>query len=307
MKTALVIMAAGIGSRFGGGIKQLAAVGPNGEIIMDYSIHDAIEAGFDKIVFIIRHDIEEAFKEAIGDRIEKICADLGVEIDYAFQALENVPAGYSVPEGRSKPWGTGQAVLACKGIIKEPFAVINADDFYGRGAIDAIAAALPELRGAQDAAMVGYRLKNTVSPFGTVTRGVCATENGLLRKVHETYKIQLCPDGTIRDTSGEGEGVALDPEALVSMNMWGYHPAMLDVMAQYFDAFVRNLAPGDEKRECLLPVMMDALTAQGRVNTRVLQTSERWFGLTYQDDKPGVVAALRALHADGTYPPALWK
>ena len=307
MKTALVIMAAGIGSRFGGGIKQLAAVGPNGEIIMDYSIHDAIEAGFDKIVFIIRHDIEEAFKEAIGDRIEKICAGLGVEIDYAFQALENVPEGFSVPEGRSKPWGTGQAVLACKGIIKEPFAVINADDFYGRGAIDAIAAALPELRGAQDAAMVGYRLKNTVSPFGTVTRGVCATEDGLLRKVHETYKIQLCPDGTIRDTSGEGASVLLDPDVLVSMNMWGYHPAMLDVMAQYFDDFVRGLAPGDEKRECLLPVMMDALTAQGRVNTRVLQTNERWFGLTYQDDKPGVVAALRALHADGTYPPALWK
>ena len=134
MKTALVIMAAGIGSRFGGGIKQLAAVGPNGEIIMDYSIHDAIEAGFDKIVFIIRHDIEEAFKEAIGDRIEKICAGLGVEIDYAFQALENVPEGFSVPEGRSKPWGTGQAVLACKGIIKEPFAVINADDYYGKEA-----------------------------------------------------------------------------------------------------------------------------------------------------------------------------
>ena len=199
------------------------------------------------------------------------------------------------------------AVLCARDAIETPFAVINADDFYGRGAIDAIAAALPELRGAQDAAMVGYRLKNTVSPFGTVTRGVCATEDGLLRKVHETYKIQLCPDGTIRDTSGAGAGVVLDPEALVSMNMWGYHPAMLDVMAQYFDAFVRDLAPGDEKRECLLPVMMDALTAQGRVNTRVLQTNERWFGLTYQDDKPGVVAALRALHADGTYPPALWK
>ena len=133
------------------------------------------------------------------------------------------------------------------------------------------------------------------------------TEDGLLRKVHETYKIQLCPDGTIRDTSGAGEGVLLDPDVLVSMNMWGYHPAMLDVMAQYFDDFVRDLAPGDEKRECLLPVMMDALTAQGRVNTRVLQTDERWFGLTYQDDKPGVIAALRALHADGTYPPALWK
>ena len=155
--------------------------------------------------------------------------------------------------------------------------------------------------------MVGYRLKNTVSPFGTVTRGVCATQDGLLRKVQETYKIRLCPDGLIRDMSGEGEGIVLDPEALVSMNLWGYHPQMLDVMAQYFDDFVHTLTPGDEKRECLLPVMMDALTAQNRVRTCVLQTDEHWFGLTYQDDKPGVVAALRALHADGTYPPALWK
>ena len=155
--------------------------------------------------------------------------------------------------------------------------------------------------------MVGYRLKNTVSPFGTVTRGVCATENGLLRKVQETYKIQLGADGTIRDTSDAGAGVVLDPEAIVSMNLWGYHPAMLDVMAQYFDGFVRTLAPGDEKGECLLPVMMDALTAQNRVRTCVLQTDEHWFGLTYQEDKPGVVAALQALHADRTYPPALWK
>lgn len=155
--------------------------------------------------------------------------------------------------------------------------------------------------------MVGYRLKNTVSPFGTVTRGVCATQDGLLRKVQETYKIRLCPDGLIRDMSGEGEGIVLDPEALVSMNLWGYHPQMLDVMAQYFDDFAHTLTPGDEKRECLLPVMMDALTAQSRVRTRVLQTDEHWFGLTYQDDKPGVVAALRALHADGAYPPALWK
>ena len=212
MDMTLVVMAAGLGSRYGG-VKQIERLGPDGEILMEYAIYDALRAG-----------------------------------------------GMST---------TSQ---------------IN-----------------------QAAAMVGYRLKNTVSPFGTVTRGVCATEDGLLRKVHETYKIQLCPDGTIRDTSGAGAGVVLDPEALVSMNMWGYHPAMLDVMAQYFDAFVRDLAPGDEKRECLLPVMMDALTAQGRVNTRVLQTNERWFGLTYQDDKPGVVAALRALHADGTYPPALWK
>ena len=193
MKTALVIMAAGIGSRFGGGIKQLAAVGPNGEIIMDYSIHDAIEAGFDKIVFIIRHDIEDAFKEAIGDRIEKICAELGVEIDYAFQALENVPAGYSVPEGRSKPWGTGQAVLACKGIIKEPFAVINADDYYGKEAFvrlhDFLQGYTPDKAG--DLAMAGFVLKNTLSDNGAVTRGICQmNEAHYLTGVLETSGIE---------------------------------------------------------------------------------------------------------------------
>ena len=302
VKPALLVLAAGMGSRYGS-LKQMDGVGPNREAIIDYSVYDAIRAGFGKVVFVIRHSFADEFREVFSaDRFGGRIA-----VEYVFQELDSLPEGLTVPEGRVKPWGTNHAVMMASGVIREPFAVINADDFYGRGAIDAIAAALPELRGAQDAAMVGYRLKNTVSPFGTVTRGVCATENGLLRKVHETYKIQLCPDGTIRDTSGEGECVALDPEALVSMNMWGYHPAMLDVMAQYFDAFVRDLAPGDEKRECLLPVMMDALTAQGRVRTRVLQTNERWFGLTYQDDKPGVVAALRALHADGTYPPALWK
>ena len=295
-------MAAGMGSRYGG-LKQIDPVGAHGEKIIDYSLFDARRAGFKKALFIIKEELLPDFQEAVFQKVSQY-----MEVEWVFQRLEDVPQGVEIPEGRQKPWGTGQATLAAARVLEDtPYAVINADDFYGRGAIDAIAAALPELRGAQDAAMVGYRLKNTVSPFGTVTRGVCATEDGLLRKVHETYKIQLCPDGTIRDTSGEGEGVALDPEALVSMNMWGYHPAMLDVMAQYFDAFVRDLAPGDEKRECLLPVMMDALTAQGRVRTRVLQTNERWFGLTYQDDKPGVVAALRALHADGTYPPALWK
>ena len=198
MKTALVIMAAGIGSRFGGGIKQLAAVGPNGEIIMDYSIHDAIEAGFDKIVFIIRHDIEEAFKEAIGDRIEKICAGLGVEIDYAFQALENVPEGFSVPEGRSKPWGTGQAVLACKGIIKEPFAVINADDYYGKEAFvrlhDFLQGYTPDKPG--DLAMAGFVLKNTLSDNGAVTRGICQMNDAhYLTGVLETSGIEKTAEG----------------------------------------------------------------------------------------------------------------
>ena len=303
MDMTLVVMAAGLGSRYGG-VKQIERLGPDGEILMEYAIYDALCAGFDRIVLIIKPQMLQDVRALFGDRIEQ---RTGMRIDYAFQTPDRFTAARPELAQRKKPLGTVHAVLCARDVIETPFAVINADDFYGRGAIDAIAAALPELRGAQDAAMVGYRLKNTVSPFGTVTRGVCATEDGLLRKVHETYKIQLCPDGTIRDTSGAGAGVLLDPDVLVSMNTWGYHPAMLDVMAQYFDDFVRDLAPGDEKRECLLPVMMDALTAQGRVNTRVLQTDERWFGLTYQDDKPGVIAALRALHADGTYPPALWK
>ena len=221
MKTALVIMAAGIGSRFGGGIKQLAAVGPNGEIIMDYSIHDAIEAGFDKIVFIIRHDIEEAFKEAIGDRIEKICAGLGVEIDYAFQALENVPEGFSVPEGRSKPWGTGQAVLACKGIIKEPFAVINADDYYGKEAFvrlhDFLQGYTPDKPG--DLAMAGFVLKNTLSDNGAVTRGICQMNDAhYLTGVLETGGIEKTADGAAAG------GKSIDIDSLVSMNMWALTP-----------------------------------------------------------------------------------
>lgn len=259
MDMTLVVMAAGLGSRYGG-VKQIERLGPDGEILMEYAIYDALRAGFDRIVLIIKPQMLQDVRDLFGDRIEQ---RTGMRIDYAFQTPDRFTAARPELAQRSKPLGTVHAVLCARDVIRTPFAVINADDFYGRGAIDAIAAALPELHGAQDAAMVGYRLKNTVSPFGTVTRGVCATENGLLRKVQETYKIQLGADGTIRDTSDAGAGVVLDPEAIVSMNLWGYHPAMLDVMAQYFDAFVRDLAPGDEKRECLLPVMMDALTAQG--------------------------------------------
>ena len=240
MKTALVIMAAGIGSRFGGGIKQLAAVGPNGEIIMDYSIHDAIEAGFDKIVFIIRHDIEEAFKEAIGDRIEKICADLGVEIDYAFQALENVPAGYSVPEGRSKPWGTGQAVLACKGIIKEPFAVINADDYYGKEAFVQLHSFLQGYTPAEPGklSMAGFVLKNTLSDNGAVTRGICQmNDQHYLTGVLETSGLRKTAEGAAAG------GKTIDIESLVSMNMWGLTPEFVDLLDAGFVEFFEKAAP----------------------------------------------------------------
>ena len=205
MDMTLVVMAAGLGSRYGG-VKQIERLGPDGEILMEYAIYDALRAGFDRIVLIIKPQMLQDVRALFGDRIEQ---RTGIRIDYAFQTPERFTAARPELAQRKKPLGTVHAVLCARDAIETPFAVINADDFYGRGAIDAIAAALPELRGAQDAAMVGYRLKNTVSPFGTVTRGVCATENGLLRKVHETYKIQLCPDGTIRDTSGEGAGVAL--------------------------------------------------------------------------------------------------
>ena len=307
MKTALVIMAAGIGSRFGGGIKQLAAVGPNGEIIMDYSIHDAIEAGFDKIVFIIRHDIEEAFKEAIGDRIEKICADLGVEIDYAFQALENVPEGYSVPEGRSKPWGTGQAVLACKGIIKEPFAVINADDYYGKDAFATMANSLKEMQGKTNvASMVAYRLKNTVSENGHVTRGVCARDDkNHLVKVQETYKIKPFPDGTIRDVNFREEGDILDPEALVSMNFWGLTPWFFGAAARDFAAFLRADNGDPMKKEFVLPTEIDALMHSDGLTVDVLSTDAVWFGVTYREDKPYVMGELKKLHDAGQYPESL--
>lgn len=307
MKTALVIMAAGIGSRFGGGIKQLAAVGPNGEIIMDYSIHDAIEAGFDKIVFIIRHDIEEAFKEAIGDRIEKICAGLGVEIDYAFQALENVPEGFSVPEGRSKPWGTGQAVLACKGIIKEPFAVINADDYYGKDAFATMAKSLKEMQGKTNvASMVAYRLKNTVSENGHVTRGVCARDDkNHLVKVQETYKIKPFPDGTIRDVNFREEGDILDPEALVSMNFWGLTPWFFGAAARDFAAFLRTDNGDPMKKEFVLPTEIDALMHSDGLTVDVLSTDAVWFGVTYREDKPYVMGELKKLHDAGQYPESL--
>ncbi len=303
MKTALVIMAAGIGSRFGGGIKQLAAVGPNGEIIMDYSIHDAIEAGFDKIVFIIRHDIEEAFKEAIGDRIEKICAGLGIEIDYAFQALENVPEGFSVPEGRSKPWGTGQAVLACKGIIKEPFAVINADDYYGKEAFvrlhDFLQGYTPDKPG--DLAMAGFVLKNTLSDNGTVTRGVCQVDgDGFLTNVTETYNIQMKEDG-LHATNESGAPVTISPSQPVSMNMWGLPASFIQELEKGFPVFLDSLKEGDIKSEYLLPKIIDNLVQNKKARVTVLDTPDKWFGVTYREDKQAVTDAIRGLIESGVY------
>ena len=255
-KTALVIMAAGIGSRFGKGIKQLAPVGPNGEIIMDYSIHDALEAGFNKVVFIIRKDIEEEFRSVIGNKIEKI-----TEVEYAFQALEDLPQGFEKPEDRTKPWGTGQAVLAAKKVLSEPFMVINADDYYGKEAYvkvhDYLIQDQPE-DGVLHICMAGFRLGNTLSDNGSVTRGICHIENGALVGVTETHDIYKTESGA-ETRSDDGKATALDVNNLVSMNMWGLTPAFMDVLEKGFVEFLTDIQPGDIKKEYLLPEMIDRL------------------------------------------------
>ena len=299
MKTTLVIMAAGIGSRFGGGIKQLAAVGPNGEIIMDYSIHDAIEAGFNKIVFIIRHDIEQAFREAIGDRIERICAGLGVELGYAFQELDALPAGVSVPEGRTKPWGTGQAVLACKDQLDGPFAVINADDYYGKEAFVQLYNFLQGYDAAKpgELCMAGFVLKNTLSDNGAVTRGICRMdENAFLTGVDETSGIEKTADG-----GAAAGGRAIDAESLVSMNMWGLTPGFVGMLQDGFVEFFGNIAGNELKAEYLLPIFIDELLKAGKVTVKVLPTHDRWFGVTYQEDKPVVIESFAKLIKAGVY------
>ena len=297
MKTALVIMAAGIGSRFGGGIKQLEPVGPNGEIIMDYSIHDAIEAGFNKIVFIIRKDIEADFREVIGNRIEAVCAQRGVEVDYAFQSLDAIPAGNTVPAGRTKPWGTGQAVLTAKDIVDCPFAVINADDYYGKEAFVKLHDYLC-VDGPDNAyCMAGFILKNTLSENGGVTRGVCKVDDkGYLTDVVETSDIVKTADGAAVG------GVDIDAESYVSMNMWGLRPAFMEILEAGFEEFFRTAAKDNpQKAEYLLPIYIGQLLRDGKVTVQVLETRDKWFGVTYREDKPAVVASFQKLIADGVY------
>lgn len=311
MKAALVIMAAGIGSRFGGGIKQLEPVGPNGEIIMDYSIHDAVEAGFDKIVFIIRRDIEADFREAIGNRMEQLCALKGVEIAYAFQEMDDLPEGITVPEGRKKPWGTGQAVLACREIIKEPFAVINADDYYGKEAFvklhDFLQGYTPDK--AAEFCMAGFILKNTLSENGGVTRGVCQLDaDEYLTGVQETSNIVKTADGAAVE---EENGLRpIDPMSYVSMNMWGLTPEFIQMLEKGFVEFFEKIDGNEEKAEYLLPIYIDELLQAGKVSVKVLETTDKWFGVTYKEDKPVVVESFQNLIKTGVYEPDLfadWK
>lgn len=304
-KTSLVIMAAGIGSRFGGGIKQLEPVGPNGEIIMDYSIHDALEAGFDKIVFIIRKDLEKDFKEIIGNRIEKIAP-----VEYAFQEMNDLPDGFSVPAGRTKPWGTGQAILAAKDVIKEPFLVINADDYYGKEGFkrlhEYMVNEMDDNGDVYDMCMAGFVLSNTLSENGGVTRGMCAVdEAGYLTKVTETYDIYKTENG-MHAATRDGEPVTVNEGDHVSMNMFGLPASFMKELEEGFPKFLAGIKEGDLKAEYLLPTIIDRCIHEKKGKVRLLETPDKWFGVTYKEDKPAVVASIRKLIEAGVYPEKLF-
>ena len=279
-------------------------MGPNGEIIMDYSIYDAKAAGFNKVVFILRKDIEADFREIIGQRIEKV-----IDVDYVFQSLDDLPAGYTAPADRKKPWGTGQAVLCCKGVVNEPFAVINADDYYGKEAFKKVHDYLVgegTTDKEYDMCMAGFILKNTLSDNGAVTRGVCVVdENEYLTAVVETGGIMMTPEGTIIHEEN-GSDMAITPEQHVSMNMWGFTPNFLNELETGFEAFLSEIPEGEVKREYLLPTIVDKLIKSGKASVKVLETKDKWFGVTYKEDKESVVAAFKKLIADGVYPENLW-
>ena len=294
----LLVMAAGMGSRYGG-LKQIDPVGPSGETIIDYSIYDALRAGFGKLVFVIRKDIEDAFKETVGARFEK-----RMPVEYAFQELDKLPAGFTVPEGRTKPWGTTQAVLMAADVIKEPFAVINADDFYGAESYRVLAEHLKA--GSADYAMVGFILRNTLSDFGTVARGVCRVNGeGYLSTVEELTSIERDGDHA-KNTDAAGNVTNLTGDEAVSMNMWGFAPGVFEQLSGVFHRFLER--SGKElKTESYVPTAVNELVAAGQARVKVLRSSDSWFGVTYREDRPRVVDSIGALVKSGAYPGALWK
>jgi len=302
MKPTLLVLAAGMGSRYGG-LKQMDPMGPNGETVLDYSVFDAIRAGFGKVVFIIRKDFEEAFKSGVGSRF-----DGKIEVDYAFQQLDDLPDNFTVPEGREKPWGTSHAVWAARNQVKENFAVINADDFYGPDAYSVCADFFKTLE-SSDAkdhyAMVGYRIENTLSDHGDVNRGICQTDNNsFLSGVEEVVKIKRQEDGSIKGTSLTGDVAEMSDGAPVSMNFWAFTPEFFTQIETHFTNFLK--AHGSEdKSECYIPTVVDELIELGKADCKVLDTTSSWFGVTYPDDKPHVVASIQKLIDEGIYPSSL--
>ena len=301
MKPTLVVMAAGMGSRYGG-LKQIDPMGPSGETILDYSVFDALRAGFGKVVFIIRPDFEEAFRTGVGAKF----ADR-ITVDYAFQTLDRLPAGFSVPEGREKPWGTTHAILCARDVVREPFAVINADDFYGRTSFAVLhdyLSALPN--DSAEYSMVGFTLKNTLSEHGTVTRGVCKTDAaGFLTEIEEMTKIGSGPTG-VSNTKEDGTISPLTGLEPVSMNMWGFSPHLFEQLGALFEEFLT--AHGSElKGECYIPLSVGELVRRKQASCKVLPTDSTWFGVTYREDKPVVQASIASLTSSGAYPPALWS
>lgn len=296
-KTTLVILAAGIGSRFGEGIKQLTRFGKGGELIIDYSIHDAIEAGFNKVVFLIRKDLEADFRELIGDRVSK-----KIEVEYAFQEIDDLPEGFACPETRKKPWGTGQALLCCRDVVHEPFIVINADDYYGKEAFKASHAYLEQMISGKklDVCMTGFVLKNTLSENGGVTRGICSiSPEGYLRRVTETYDIRR-----------EGKKIKaqerdISPESTVSMNFWGFTPDVFPVLEDKFREFL-EININESYKEHLLPTIVDELIRENKASVSVLMSTDTWFGITYRADVPAVKKAIQDLVDRGVYPETLY-
>ncbi len=296
-KPTLLVLAAGMGSRYGG-LKQIDPVGPAGETIIDYSIFDAMRAGFGKLVFVIRKDIEPQFREIVGARFEKRIA-----VEYVFQELDKLPAGYSLPAGRTKPWGTTHAILMAEGVVKENFAAINADDFYGRHAYKVLAKHLTS--GSPDYAMVGFILRNTLSDFGSVTRGVSRVDaNNYLTSIVEMTKIERDGSGA-KNTDTGGQITKLTGNEAVSMNFWGFTPALFPQIKVEFEKFLKK-AGGEQKSECYIPATVGELVTGGKAKVKVLHSPDSWFGVTYREDRPQVIESIRQLIAKGEYPEKLW-
>jgi NDP-sugar pyrophosphorylase family protein len=302
MGKALVVLAAGIGSRYGG-LKQIEAVGPHGAIVIEYSVYDAIRAGFDRVVCVIRREIEADFRSLVASRFER-----HIPVDYVFQGLTgNLPAGFVVPEERKKPWGTAHAVLACADVVRSPFAVINADDFYGRGSFEALGRFLGGVTPAScDYSMVGFTLRNTLSEHGHVARGVCEVDaKGYLKRVVECTRIEKHGTGA-RQPEADGSCRKFTGDELVSMNMWGLTPALFPRLMEEFPRFLQTSGQ-DPKAEFFLPTVIDGLVQAGHATVKVLQTPEHWFGVTYPQDKAVVVEGIGKRVARGVYPEKLWQ